>query len=79
MITPAISVLSAVEGLAVVDAGFEPSRDADRDRHPGRPVRDPERAAPPGSGTLFGPIMLVYFVTLAVLGVMHIVEPSGGR
>ena len=25
-------------------------------------------------GLLFGPIMLVYFVTMAVLGVMHVVE-----
>ena len=41
MITPAISVLSAVEGLTTVNAGLAAVRDPDRGRHPGRPVRDP--------------------------------------
>ena len=41
MITPAISVLSAVEGLTTVNAGLRAVRRPDRGRHPGRPVRDP--------------------------------------
>ena len=43
VITPAISVLSAVEGLKLVWPGFGPLRPADRGRDPGRAVR---RAAP---------------------------------
>ena len=41
MITPAISVLSAVEGLTTVNTGLAAFRHADRDRDPRRPVRDP--------------------------------------
>jgi KUP system potassium uptake protein len=73
MITPAISVLSAVEGLNTVEVGF------------GRFVlplaigiliglfmlqaRGTARV-----GLLFGPIMIVYFITIAVLGVSHLVR-----
>jgi KUP system potassium uptake protein len=73
MITPAISVLSAVEGLTTVQASFEPWV---------VPIaiaimvglfsiqgRGTSRV-----GMLFGPIMLVYFVTLAGLGLTHIVQ-----
>jgi KUP system potassium uptake protein len=71
MITPAISVLSAVEGLTVVEAGFTPL------------VLPISVAILVGLfllqshgtdliGRFFGPIMLVYFVTLAVLGVVQI-------
>jgi KUP system potassium uptake protein len=73
MITPAISVLSAVEGLTTVEARFEPfvipiaiailvALFAIQSRGTAK------------VGQLFGPIMLVYFATLAVLGVMHIVD-----
>jgi KUP system potassium uptake protein len=73
MITPAISVLSAVEGLTTVQAGFEPyviptavgilvGLFAIQSRGTAK------------VGLMFGPIMLVYFVTLAALGVMHIVK-----
>jgi KUP system potassium uptake protein len=73
MITPAISVLSAVEGLTTVNAGLEPfvvpiaigilvGLFAIQSHGTAR------------VGLLFGPIMLIYFTTLAVLGVMHIVE-----
>jgi len=73
MITPAISVLSAVEGLTTVQAGFEPyviptaigilvGLFAIQSRGTAK------------VGLLFGPIMLVYFVTLAALGGMHIVK-----
>jgi KUP system potassium uptake protein len=73
MITPAISVLSAVEGLTTVNAGLQPWV---------IPIsvgilvflfmiqsRGTARV-----GQLFGPVMLVYFVTLAVLGLTHIVD-----
>ncbi len=73
MITPAISVLSAVEGLTTVQAGFAPyviptavgiliGLFAIQSRGTAK------------VGLLFGPIMLVYFVTLAALGGMHIVK-----
>ena len=73
MITPAISVLSAVEGLTTVQAGFQPyvipiaitilvGLFAIQSRGTAK------------VGQLFGPIMLVYFVTLSVLGLIHIVD-----
>jgi KUP system potassium uptake protein len=73
MITPAVSVLSAVEGLTTVEAGFAPfvipiaiailiGLFAIQSRGTAK------------VGALFGPIMLVYFSTLAVLGVYHIVS-----
>ena len=73
MITPAISVLSAVEGLTTVQAGFEPyvvptaigilvGLFAIQSHGTAR------------VGALFGPIMLVYFVSIALLGSMHIVK-----
>ena len=73
MITPAISVLSAVEGLTTVQAGFEPyvvptaigilvGLFAIQSHGTAR------------VGALFGPIMLIYFLTLAMLGGMHIVK-----
>jgi KUP system potassium uptake protein len=73
MITPAISVLSAVEGLTTVQASFAPFV---------IPVsigilvglfwiqsRGTARV-----GLMFGPVMILYFTTIAVLGVMHIVD-----
>ena len=71
MITPAISVLSAVEGLTVVHPGLEPlviplavailiGLFAMQSRGTAK------------VGALFGPIVLVYFATLAVLGVVNI-------
>jgi KUP system potassium uptake protein len=73
MITPAISVLSAVEGLTVVDS-----------RLTGLVIPIAlvllvglfflQRRGTTKVGKLFAPIMLVYFVTLAVLGVLHIVQ-----
>jgi len=76
MITPAISVLSAVEGLTTVNAGLAPfvvpiavgilvGLFAIQARGTAR------------VGMMFGPIMLVYFAALAVLGVLHILgRPS---
>ena len=73
MITPAISVLSAVEGLTTVNSGLEPfvipiaigilvGLFAIQSRGTAR------------VGLMFGPVMLFYFAVLAVLGVMHILN-----
>jgi KUP system potassium uptake protein len=76
MITPAISVLSAVEGLTTVNAGLAPfvvpiavgiliGLFAIQARGTAR------------VGMLFGPVMLIYFAALAGLGVLHIAgKPS---
>ena len=73
MITPAISVLSAVEGLTVVQASLEP-------------LVIPIAIAiliglflVQSRGTakmraIFGPVVLIYFVTLATLGVWNILQ-----
>jgi KUP system potassium uptake protein len=72
MITPAISVLSAVEGLTTVESSMAPwvvpisigilvGLFAIQSRGTAR------------VSLLFSPVMLVYFVTLAVLGIIHIV------
>lgn len=70
MITPAMSVLSATEGLQYVNPGFEawivPIAVAILFGLFAIQSRGTERV-----GKLFGPIMLVYFATLATLGVMH--------
>ena len=73
MITPAITVLSAVEGLTTVNAGLAPfvipisigilvGLFAIQSRGTAR------------VGLMFGPVMLFYFGVLAVLGVMHIMD-----
>jgi len=72
MLTPAISVISAVEGLGVVSAAFQPyvvwialgiliSLFAIQ-RHGTDRV-----------GRMFGPVMLLYFLTIAAMGVSHII------
>ena len=74
MITPAISVLSAVEGVKVVDAV------AGRPRHPDHAWRSSSSCSwSSGSGTgavgrLFGPVMVVWFAVLGVLGVRGIAD-----
>ncbi|WP_404713379.1 potassium transporter Kup [Sphingomonas sp. MMS24-J13] len=71
MITPAISVLTAVEGLTVVSPGFGPfvlpiaigiliGLFAIQQRGVGK------------VGMMFGPVMVVYFLVLAVLGITNI-------
>jgi len=71
MITPAMSVLSATEGLQYVNPGFEawivPIAVAILFGLFAIQSRGTERV-----GRLFGPIMLLYFATLATLGVMHL-------
>jgi KUP system potassium uptake protein len=73
MITPAISVLSAVEGLTTVNPIFAPFV---------VPLAIViiiglfliQSRGTAKVGLMFGPVMIVYFLTLAVLGVIHIVE-----
>ncbi len=73
MITPAMSVLSATEGLTYVHPGFSNwilpiavgiliGLFAIQSRGTAK------------VGALFGPIMLIYFTTLAGLGIMHLVS-----
>jgi KUP system potassium uptake protein len=73
IITPAITVLSAIEGLQIVSPAFEP-------------YVIPltlfvlvvlfafQRAGTAKVGLVFGPVMVVWFITLAVLGIYHIVD-----
>src|SRR5207253_1620091 len=73
MITPAVTVLSAVEGLETVNAGLAPfvipiaitiliGLFAIQARGTAR------------VGLMFGPVMILYFLALAVLGVYHIMD-----
>jgi KUP system potassium uptake protein len=62
MITPAISVLSAVEGLNVV-APAQALRPADHRRGPDRPVLDSKHGTG-AVGRFFGPIMCAWFGVL---------------
>ncbi|MFQ3622817.1 MAG: KUP/HAK/KT family potassium transporter, partial [Acetobacteraceae bacterium] len=70
-ITPAISVLSAIEGLAVVDPGFEqlvvPLSVAVLVL-----LFAVQRRGTGSVGAVFGPITLVWFVVIAVIGVAEI-------
>ncbi|HTQ80080.1 MAG TPA: potassium transporter Kup [Thermoanaerobaculia bacterium] len=71
MITPAISVLSAVEGLKVATPFFTPYIE---------PITIAiliglfilQRRGTGGIGAIFGPVMLLWFATLAVLGISWI-------
>lgn len=71
MITPAMSVLSAVEGMVLVAPGFEPFV---------VPVTLTiilvlffvQRFGTAVVSVLFGPIMMVWFLVLAILGLRHI-------
>ncbi|HEX8625355.1 MAG TPA: potassium transporter Kup [Allosphingosinicella sp.] len=76
MITPAVSVLSAVEGLLVVEAGLGPFV---------IPICIGilvglfaiQRRGTAVVGALFGPVMTVYFLTLLALGLLNIVSEPG--
>jgi KUP system potassium uptake protein len=73
VITPAISVLSAIEGLEVATPAF-------------RPYVVPltvlilvslytlQKKGTAGIGKWFGPIVLVWFITLAVMGLVNIIQ-----
>ena len=71
MITPAISVLSAVEGLTTVDPRFASWV------VPGAVIIliglfSIQSHGTARVGAFFGPVMLVYFAVLSALGIMHI-------
>ncbi|HEX6629772.1 MAG TPA: potassium transporter Kup [Gemmatimonadaceae bacterium] len=76
MITPAITVLSAVEGLEVATPVFTPYI---------VPITivilivlfSAQRFGTGGVGRVFGPVMLLWFATLAALGVYQIVQAPG--
>lgn len=76
MITPAISVLSAVEGLQVATPVFEPYITS---------ITVGilialflfQQKGTAGIGKVFGPVTLVWFTTMAVLGIVQIVENPG--
>ncbi len=71
VITPAISVLSAVEGISLVSSAFQPYV---------VPIAlvvivaffALQRAGTEGVGRLFGPVMFVWFVVIGVLGLFPI-------
>ncbi len=76
IITPAISVLSAIEGLKIATPLFEPYI---------VPITavivvvlfSVQRRGTASVGALFGPIVCAWFVVLAILGLVHILrEPS---
>jgi KUP system potassium uptake protein len=76
MLTPAISVLSAVEGLEVATPFFKPYV---------VPITIAilvmlflfQRKGTAGVGAVFGPVIIVWFVTLALLGISNIIkQPS---
>ncbi|MFM5950158.1 MAG: potassium transporter Kup [Novosphingobium sp.] len=71
MITPAMSVLSATEGLQYVHPGFKtwivPLAVAILFALFAIQARGTEKV-----GKLFGPIMMLYFLALAAMGVMHL-------
>jgi KUP system potassium uptake protein len=73
MITPAISVLSAIEGIEVATPRFTPYV---------VPITvvvlitlfAVQRLGTAKVGAVFGPVMMVWFIVIAILGVVHIVE-----
>jgi KUP system potassium uptake protein len=73
MITPAMSVLSAAEGLAVVDPGFSKFV---------LPISFGilvgifaiQSRGTAKVGAFFGPIMVLYFTVIAVLGILQIIQ-----
>ena len=76
IITPAISVLSAVEGLSTATSLFDPYI---------VPISIAilvvlfgfQQHGSDSIGKLFGPVMVVWFLVLAVLGVYHILQSPG--
>ncbi|HVN85743.1 MAG TPA: potassium transporter Kup [Candidatus Binatia bacterium] len=76
VLTPAISVLSAIEGLEVATPFFSPFV---------VPITVViliglflfQRRGTAGVGVIFGPVILIWFATLAVLGVINIAHAPG--
>ena len=73
MITPAISVLGATEGLKVASPTFS---------HFIAPITIViliglfmfQKRGTAGVGAIFGPVTLVWFIVLSVLGIVHVVQ-----
>ena len=71
MITPAMTVLSAIEGLSIINSGF-------------RPFVVPMTVAviltlftfqykgTAGVASIFAPVTMIWFITLAIMGLIHI-------
>ncbi|MES2707316.1 MAG: potassium transporter Kup [Verrucomicrobiota bacterium] len=74
MITPAISVISAVEGLTVVAPHLDPNVIVLITLGILAVMFSLQQLGTAKVGAAFGPIMLVWFFTLAVLGVVWIVQ-----
>ncbi len=76
LVTPAISVLSAVEGLEVIAPSFKPFV---------IPITlgilialfTIQSKGSASVGRMFGPIMIIWFATLALLGIVNIVAEPG--
>ena len=76
IITPAISVLSAIEGLEIATPLFQPYI---------IPITagilvglfSMQRRGTAGIGAIFGPITLVWFLTLALMGTIQVVQNPG--
>ncbi|HEX6274456.1 MAG TPA: KUP/HAK/KT family potassium transporter, partial [Polyangiaceae bacterium] len=76
MITPAISILGALEGLVIATSAFD---------HWVVPLSVvilvalflPQRYGTAKVGAVFGPIMLVWFAAIALLGLVHIARNPG--
>ena len=75
MITPAISVLCGGRRPRSRHAGLQALCGADHRRGADRAVLRSRSAAPAWSGMLFGPVMMAWFVVLAMLGIVNIVSP----
>jgi KUP system potassium uptake protein len=71
MITPAMTILSAIEGLTIINSGFQPFV---------VPMTvavivtlfTVQYKGTAGVASVFAPVTLVWFITLAVMGVFHI-------
>ena len=71
MITPAMTILSAIEGLTIINAGFQPYV---------VPVTVAviltlftfQYKGTAGVAAVFAPITMIWFITLAIMGVYHI-------
>ena len=76
IITPAISVLSAVEGLEVATPAFEPYI---------VPITiaviiglfSMQKRGTAGIAAIFGPVTLVWFATIAILGALEVIDHPG--
>ena len=73
VITPAISVMSAVEGLSVVNEGFE-SLVLPLSVLVLASLFSVQRFGTAAVGRFFGPIMTVWFLTIAILGLPHLAQ-----